>query len=79
VHPAYIFLLPSLSLSPSLPRSIPQMARLSLPILSEEQAVMEAITDHPVVLLCGETGSGKTTQVPQFLYEAGYTQRGRDR
>ena len=55
------------------------MARLSLPILSEEQAVMEAITDHPVVLLCGETGSGKTTQVPQFLYEAGYTQRGRDR
>ncbi len=47
-----------------------------MPILSEEQAVMEAIGEHPVVVLCGETGSGKTTQVPQFLYEAGYTQRG---
>ncbi len=37
---------------------------------------MEAISTHPVVVLCGETGSGKTTQVPQFLYEAGYTQKG---
>lgn len=35
---------------------------------------MEAIRDSSVVVLCGETGSGKTTQVPQFLYEAGYTQ-----
>lgn len=38
---------------------------------------MEAINAHPVVVLCGETGSGKTTQVPQFLYEAGYTLGGR--
>lgn len=37
---------------------------------------MEAIAEHPVVVLCGETGSGKTTQVPQFLYEAGYTLKG---
>ena len=34
---------------------------------------MEAVNDNDVVLLCGETGSGKTTQVPQFLYEAGYS------
>ena len=33
---------------------------------------METVHAHPVVILCGETGSGKTTQVPQFLYEAGY-------
>ncbi|KAM9330878.1 putative ATP-dependent RNA helicase DHX37 [Gastrophryne carolinensis] len=49
-----------------------QEARLKLPILAEEQAIMEAIKENPVVVLCGETGSGKTTQVPQFLYEAGF-------
>ena len=53
----------------------PKSARLALPILSEEQEVMEAINDNPVVILCGETGSGKTTQLPQFLYEAGYTKK----
>lgn len=50
-----------------------QAARLKLPILAEEQAVMEAVSEHPVTVLVGTTGSGKTTQVPQFLYEAGYT------
>ncbi|KAM4827123.1 putative ATP-dependent RNA helicase DHX37 [Thomomys bottae] len=50
-----------------------QAERLKLPILSEEQVIMEAVAEHPVVVVCGETGSGKTTQVPQFLYEAGYS------
>ncbi|TRM61089.1 P-loop containing nucleoside triphosphate hydrolase protein [Schizophyllum amplum] len=49
-----------------------QEARLQLPVVAEEQPIMEAIRLHPVVVLCGETGSGKTTQVPQFLYEAGF-------
>uniref|UniRef100_F7F3D3 Activating signal cointegrator 1 complex subunit 3 n=1 Tax=Ornithorhynchus anatinus TaxID=9258 RepID=F7F3D3_ORNAN len=52
-----------------------QEARLKLPILSEEQVIMEAVTENPIVIICGETGSGKTTQVPQFLYEAGYASR----
>ncbi|KAG1691161.1 hypothetical protein DVH05_027236 [Phytophthora capsici] len=49
-----------------------QLARMQLPVCSSEQEIMEAITDNDVIILCGETGSGKTTQVPQFLYEAGY-------
>jgi ATP-dependent RNA helicase DHX37/DHR1 len=49
-----------------------QEARLKLPVVAEEQKVMEAIHNHDTVVVCGATGSGKTTQVPQFLYEAGY-------
>ncbi|KAG3279192.1 DEAH-box helicase 37 [Ictidomys tridecemlineatus] len=54
---------------------VPEMQeeRLKLPILAEEQVIMEAVADNPIVIVCGETGSGKTTQVPQFLYEAGYS------
>lgn len=46
--------------------------RSQLPIYAEEQAIMECIRENPVSIICGETGSGKTTQVPQFLFEAGY-------
>ncbi|XP_053225901.1 probable ATP-dependent RNA helicase DHX37 [Podarcis raffonei] len=53
-----------------------QEARLKLPILAEEQVIMEAINENSFVIICGETGSGKTTQVPQFLYEAGYARPG---
>ncbi|KAK7086027.1 ATP-dependent RNA helicase dhx37 [Halocaridina rubra] len=54
-----------------------QKARLKLPILSEEQAIMEAINENSVIVIVGTTGSGKTTQVPQFLYEAGYARNGK--
>lgn len=47
-------------------------ARLLLPVAAEEQTIMETVLLNPVVIICGETGSGKTTQIPQFLYEAGY-------
>ncbi|KAI0244057.1 putative ATP-dependent RNA helicase DHR1 [Massospora cicadina] len=47
-------------------------ARLLLPVYGEEQAIMECLAQNDVMIICGETGSGKTTQVPQFLYEAGY-------
>lgn len=47
-------------------------ARMDLPIIMMEQEIMEAINNHSSVIISGETGCGKTTQIPQFLYESGY-------
>ncbi|KAF2238320.1 DEAH-box RNA helicase-like protein [Viridothelium virens] len=49
-----------------------QDARMALPVVTEEQKIMEAIHNNDIVVIWGATGSGKTTQVPQFLFEAGY-------
>lgn len=49
-----------------------QEQREQLPIYMEEQRIMEAVMENDVVIVCGETGSGKTTQIPQFLFEAGF-------
>uniref|UniRef100_A0A8R1Y2T5 RNA helicase n=1 Tax=Onchocerca volvulus TaxID=6282 RepID=A0A8R1Y2T5_ONCVO len=51
--------------------------RSKLPIYAEEQSIMEAVNDNCATIICGETGSGKTTQLPQFLYEAGYSRHGK--
>ncbi|KAI8442085.1 hypothetical protein MSG28_005719 [Choristoneura fumiferana] len=51
-----------------------QVARLKLPILGEEQRIMELVNENEFLIVAGETGSGKTTQIPQFLYEAGYSE-----
>lgn len=47
--------------------------RKSLPIYPFRDELLRAIEDHQVLIVEGETGSGKTTQIPQYLYEAGYT------
>ncbi|CAK0865398.1 unnamed protein product [Prorocentrum cordatum] len=44
----------------------------SLPVAAERRALCEAVRKHPAVLVVGETGCGKSTQVPQYLLEAGY-------
>lgn len=53
-----------------------QANRKKLPIYGEEQQIVELINENNVTIVSGETGSGKTTQVPQFLYEAGYAHGG---
>lgn len=49
--------------------------RKSLPIYSWKDQLMEAIANYQCVVVVAETGSGKTTQIPQFLHEAGYTSK----
>ncbi|GAA6000763.1 hypothetical protein JCM10207_004646 [Rhodosporidiobolus poonsookiae] len=49
-----------------------EASRAELPIVKEEDRIMEAIRGNAVIVLCGETGSGKTTQIGQFLWESGF-------
>ena len=48
-----------------------QESRQNLPVTAMEFEIMDAIQSNEVTILCGETGSGKSTQTPQFLYEHG--------
>jgi ATP-dependent helicase HrpA len=42
-----------------------------LPVNAKRDDIAAAIRDHPVVIVCGETGSGKTTQLPKLLLDLG--------
>ncbi|KAJ6652892.1 hypothetical protein lerEdw1_010550 [Lerista edwardsae] len=53
-----------------------QEVRYSLPIFPYREDLLAAIDEHQVLIIEGETGSGKTTQIPQYLFEEGYTQKG---
>lgn len=46
--------------------------RKSLPAYQYREEFLEAVSKHQVLIIEGETGSGKTTQLPQYLYEAVY-------
>jgi ATP-dependent helicase HrpA len=48
----------------------------ALPVSARREEIRAALEQHPVVVVCGETGSGKTTQLPKILLEMG---RGRGR
>lgn len=69
---------PSINVTLQRPEGI-QDFRNQLPIIDKEQEIIEFINNdedgeygRDIIIICGETGSGKTTQVPQFIYEAGY-------
>ncbi len=42
-----------------------------LPITAKKDDIIQAIRQHPVIIISGETGSGKTTQIPKFCIQAG--------
>src|SRR5580765_5423112 len=49
----------------------------ALPISARRDDIRAALERHPVVIVCGETGSGKTTQLPKMLLEMGRDKAGR--
>ena len=49
--------------------------RLQLPVYQFQSQLLEAVASNQTVVVEGETGSGKTTQIPQFLVEVRVWQR----
>lgn len=50
--------------------------RESLPIFKLRGQLLKAVAENPMLVVIGETGSGKTTQMTQYLAEVGYTSKG---
>uniref|UniRef100_A0A6B2EC10 RNA helicase n=1 Tax=Phlebotomus kandelakii TaxID=1109342 RepID=A0A6B2EC10_9DIPT len=51
--------------------------RQSLPIFKLREDLIKAINDNQILIVIGETGSGKTTQITQYLSESGFCARGK--
>jgi ATP-dependent helicase HrpA len=43
----------------------------ALPVSARRDEIARAILDHQVIIVCGETGSGKTTQLPKIVLDIG--------
>ncbi|XP_027931004.1 probable pre-mRNA-splicing factor ATP-dependent RNA helicase DEAH5 [Vigna unguiculata] len=66
----------TVSFGPKSKLSIPEQKQ-SLPIYRLKNELVQAVHDNQVLVVIGETGSGKTTQITQYLAEAGYTTQGK--
>src|SRR6478609_9256629 len=64
---------PSVPLRPQLPS--PRYPA-GLPVSEKKDDILAAIRDHQVVIVAGETGSGKSTQIPKICLELGRGVRG---
>jgi pre-mRNA-splicing factor ATP-dependent RNA helicase DHX38/PRP16 len=53
-----------------------QNQRRTLPIFTCKEELLRVVRENNIVIIIGETGSGKTTQMTQYLYEAGYAKHG---
>ena len=49
----------------------------SLPVAAKKEELVQLVRDNQVVVIAGETGSGKTTQIPKICLEAGLGLRGK--
>ena len=56
-----------MTISPGLTIAFPE----SLPVSARREAIMAALQQHQVIIVCGETGSGKTTQLPKIALAMG--------
>ena len=55
---------------------VPPISYPDLPVAARRHDIASAIRDHQVVVVAGETGSGKTTQLPKICLELGRGQAG---
>lgn len=51
--------------------------RKKLPVMEYKEQFLKIVAANQIVVLVGETGSGKTTQIPQFLFEGGFARKGK--
>ena len=50
---------------------------VSLPILKYKDDLVVSVKENKCVIITGETGCGKTTQLPQYLHDAGFSEKGK--
>src|SRR5512143_660045 len=74
-HPRPVNAPPSHRTAPAAARAANPVPRIdypeSLPVSARRDEIAQAIREHPVVIVCGETGSGKTTQLPKIALQLG--------